>query len=772
MIRRLALLWLATVLLAGGYLAFRLHEGLTFRTDLMALLPREERDPVLQRANDAVTRALSQRVVLLVGHPDPAQAHAAARMLVGSLSGHVDIVTSGFDKGGLQELGRLYFPYRRGLLSAGDRALLLDDRGAELADRALAQAFGFFGMSDARLLRQDPFLLLQGFFADLPLPLSRLEPVDGLLSVRDKDTTWILVAGQLRGEPFALAVQESLSAVLDPAIASQNAAHPGLEVLRLGAVFYAKAGASQAMRETSTIGLASIAGIVLLVVVAFRALSAVWCSLLVIGVGVLTALSASLWLFGELHVGALLFGSSLIGVAVDYCLQYCTEIFAVDPADSRRRLRRVVTGITLGMTMTVVGYLTLFLAPFPGLHQIAAFSAIGLLAAWATVVLWLPLLDRATPPRHGKRMLAAAGWYLGLWENDAFRRARWIVLFGACLAGTFGILRLHADDDVRRMQSLDAGLAAQQERIQTLIGSTGANQFILVQAADDEAALRIEEELVERLRPLVAQGALSGFQAPAQYVPSAERQRQNRDLLRGRLDPLLGAQMAALGLVQAPDRPDDSVPFLTPTIAAAGGPARALLGALLLGGPPGEATHVVLLWAPSRLDAIRAAIRDLPGVRLVDPAGDFSVLLGKYRVRALLLLALSAALMVPVLLWRYGPKGALQVIAAPALAVLLAPAFRAMTGAGFTFFDAMALVLVLSIGIDYAVFCAETSADRKSVTMLAVALAACTTLMSFGLLALSGVAAVQAFGSTMLVGILLAFLLAPLGRSAREATAR
>ncbi len=769
MIRRLALVWLVVVALAGAYLAVRLHEGLAFRTDLTALLPREERDPVLRRANDAVTRALSQRVVLLVGHADRERAREAARQLTDSLAGHVDIVTSGFDKAGLQDLGRLYFPYRRGLLGAGDRALLLDDKAGVVAERALARAFGFFGMSDARLLRQDPFLLLQGFFTDLPLPLSRLEPDDGLLSVREKDTTWVLVAGQLRGEPFALAVQDGLAATLDPAVRALDATHPGLEILRLGAVFYAKAGATQAMDESSTIGLASTVGIVLLVVVAFRALSAVWCSLLVIGAGVLTALSSCLWLFGELHVGALLFGVSLIGVAVDYCLQYCTEIFAPDPADPQRRLRRVFTGISLGMAMTVIGYLTLFLAPFPGLHQIAAFSAIGLLAAWTTVVLWLPLLDRAAPPRHGRRMIAATAAYLGLWENAAYRRARQLLLLGMCAIGGAGLLRLHADDDVRRMQSLNPGLAAQQARIQSLTGTAGASQFILVQAADDEAALRIEEELVDRLRPLVAQGALSGFQATAQYVPSIERQRQNRELLRGRLDPLLGAQMASLGLVQTPDRPDDSGPFLTPSDARAAGPVKALLGALLLEGPPGETTHVVLLSAPSRPDDIRAAIRDLPGARLVDPAGDFSALLGKYRVRAILLLALSAALMMPILLWRYGPKGAFRVMSAPALAVLLAPALRALTGAAFTFFDAMALVLVLSVGIDYAVFCAETDADRKAVTMLAVGLAACTALMSFGLLALSGVAAVHAFGATMLVGILLAFLLAPLGRPGQRA---
>jgi predicted exporter len=98
------------------------------------------------------------------------------------------------------------------------------------------------------------------------------------------------------------------------------------------------------------------------------------------------------------------------------------------------------------------------------------------------------------------------------------------------------------------------------------------------------------------------------------------------------------------------------------------------------------------------------------------------------------------------------------------LAVVLAPSLRALGGATFSFFDAMALVLVLSIGVDYAIFCAETRGSRGPVTMLAVALAAGTALLSFGLLALSDVAAVHAFGATMTLGILLAFILAPMAR--------
>jgi predicted exporter len=117
------------------------------------------------------------------------------------------------------------------------------------------------------------------------------------------------------------------------------------------------------------------------------------------------------------------------------------------------------------------------------------------------------------------------------------------------------------------------------------------------------------------------------------------------------------------------------------------------------------------------------------------------------------------------MLWRYGRLGGLRVMLPPIAAVALTPALIALCGGTFTCFNALALVL--AIGSDYAVFCRETLAERKAVTILGVCLAMLTTLLSFGLLSLSSVTAVQAFGLTMLIGILLAFLFAPLAGSAR-----
>ncbi|MGF7172641.1 MMPL family transporter [Azospirillum doebereinerae] len=758
-----ALVWLLVVAVAGVYLAGRVHAGLSFRTDLLALLPREEVDPVLQQANETVTRSLARRVVALVGHAGRDEARAAARRLTDDLSatGLIETAGGGFDGDRMKRIGTLYFPHRQGLLSPGDRAALKAGQGEEVAIRALSQAFGFVGLADAGLLRTDPFLLLPSFFTSLPFPLSRLTLDEGMLTVVEGGTTWILVNAVLRRDPFELAAQDAVVGAFDRSVAALRAQTPGVEVKRLGAVFFAHAGASTGMREATILTTLTIVGAVLMIVAVFRRVAPLLHNVLALGVGLGFGMAGSLALFGELHVATLLFGSSLIGVAVDYGLYYSGSLF--DPAlrTPRERLRSIMPGITLGLVTALSGYASLMLAPMPGLRQIAAFSILGLLATYATVVLWLPLLDRAQPARHGRGMLWAAGRLGAFWDvvlGAQHRRTRVALAALVVAAGGTGLFLLRSDDDVRRMQSLSPGLVRQQEEVQRLIGAGTASQFLLVQAPDTETALRREEAVVATLERLKGEGALAGYQMPAAFVPSAERQRENRALVRDVLEqPLLERQRAQLGL-PAPTEPAVASDAPLTLDAALAGETVPFLGELVLA--PG--LHVVALQGLTRPDAVRAALAGAEGVRLVDPTADFSALLAKYRQRALLLTGLAALLMVPALAWRYGWRGAAGIMGPPVAAVLLTPGLLGLAGQDFSFFHAMALVLVLSIGMDYAVFCAEGGTARRPITILSVFLASLMTQLSFGLLSVSSAFAVHGFGLTMLVGILLAFLMAPL----------
>ena len=76
-------------------------------------------------------------------------------------------------------------------------------------------------------------------------------------------------------------------------------------------------------------------------------------------------------------------------------------------------------------------------------------------------------------------------------------------------------------------------------------------------------------------------------------------------------------------------------------------------------------------------------------------------------------------------------------------------------------FHVLALWLLLAMGVDYGIFLLEHEAEQGE-AWLAVGLGAVSTLLSFGLLAISSTQAIHAFGVTLGAGITIVWLMSPL----------
>ena len=745
--RGLALAWLAVVLTAALHVASAVRHGLPVQSDLMALLPREDADDALGRAKDRMAEALAGRVVLMVGHDRRDTARTAALDLRRHLE-QAAVVRPGGDvpqAGAVARLGAAYFPHRAGLLAEADRQRLLEGRADDVVRRALAQIYGVGGPADSRLLVRDPFLLFPAFLAGLPAPGNRLTLEDGLLVAADGPTVWVMLPLALAGEPYDLDFQRRF---LDAFAAGRALLPADIRLLRLGALFFAQAGADQALAESTRIGLLSVVGIVALVLLVFRTVGPLVLSVLAIAVGLVVALSVALTLFGTLHVAAQLFGAGLIGVAVDYALLYFGQIFT-PRAHPLQRLAQVRPALLLAAAAAMIGYGALGLSPFPGFRQVAVFSVAGLAGSLLTVLLWFPLLDASRPRRLDPRLERLAGALWRWWQDDRRRWERRLVGLGVLGLAAWGAAGLRVDDDIRRQQQLSPALMAEQQEIQRLAGFAQDTRFFVVEGESEQQVLEREEALGERL------AGHAGWQAMARFVPSARRQADNAALAERTLNaPHLNGLRARLGMPPPADAAPAAAPLVPADILALG--ALPFLQALEIA----PTLHVVTLESVADASLLPQAAQGLEGVRLVDPTADVSRLLTAYRGRALVQLGLTALLILPLLAWRHGWPGAARVLAPALAAVAATPALLALAGLPFSFFAAMALVLLLSLATDYAVFCAEDR-DGDPVTLVSVWLAMASTLLSFGLLALSAVPAVRAFGATMLVGVALAFALAP-----------
>jgi predicted exporter len=184
-----------------------------------------------------------------------------------------------------------------------------------------------------------------------------------------------------------------------------------------------------------------------------------------------------------------------------------------------------------------------------------------------------------------------------------------------------------------------------------------------------------------------------------------------------------------------------------------------------MGSDAGEgAATLVLPQGDAHGDALQKAAEGLPGVTLVDKAASVSDLFGRYRRYASVWLSCAIVLIVPVFGWRYGLRAVPRVLAPPVLGIGFTLSMLGYLHQPLTLFHWMALMLVLGVGANYAVFLREGEphvAHRPGAMYASVLLSAITALLSFGLLALSSMPALRDFGLTLLLGIGFTALLVP-----------
>lgn len=766
MARRLAA-WLWLLVLAGlaVYGAVRVARGGAVQTDLLAMLPATERNPVAEAAIAGLARATGDRAVFLVGADRageadavPAGALAFARSL--EATGAFASVTARIPPVDPAMVPRFYAPYRFRMPGTD----LPEEAGALAAriEAGLAAPMGFLGGVGGVV---DPLGEFGAFLATLPLNGLGVAVEDGLLTLRSGPARYVLVTATLRGSAFDPGVQRAALAAADAADRGLAAARPGLRTLRTGSLFYAADARARAEREAGLIGWVSVASVLALFLAVFRSLRHLLLGLACVAAGLATATAATLLAFGQIHLMTLVVGASLVGVAVDYPFLYFAHHLGAGPAwDARAALGRLMPALALGFATSVLGFAAMGLPPFPGLRQMAVFSTAGLAGSFLTVVLVLPGA-LAAPMAPRPRLMEALGGPLERWRAVLGRLGwRGGLVLGAVLVAAAG-LRLRVDDDVHNLVQPSRELLAQEARIRALTGLDNSMRFFLVEGGGEGPVLAREEALRARLAPLLAAGELDSVQAVSAFVPSPDRQGAAL-AARTRLAPALAAAMGRLGF-----RPE-AVAALGRDLQASAG--RPLMVADWLATPfalpfrrlwLGPTVHgcgsVVLLAGPCASARLEAAARELPGVTLVDKARSVSMLLGHYRRLAGGALALAAGLVWLLLTRWYGWRRGTVVLAPTLGGMVLALAVAALAGQPLTLFHTLALVLVLGFAVDYAVFLAEAG-ERPAPALLGVLLAGFSTLLSYGLLAVSGTPALRGFGLTVGVAVLGALLLAPL----------
>lgn len=757
--RKLPWLFLSLLLAVVALAAWQWRDGAPLSANLMELVPGTSPDALESRAEQRMQEPLNREMLVLVGHAERQQALNMAQQLgeQWQASGLFETVQWNL-QADLPALRKQLLQGRLAMLSADDRQLLSEHPDAFIQQRVQALFDPFNGFT--LVPSQDDWLGLTGRIQNSQPKHGavQLDIGSGALVAEADGKSWVMLRARTTGNAFDMNLPLQVAELLQRS--REQAAQSGVQLLAASGLLYAANGQQQATREMTWVGGGATVGILLLLLLAFRR----WRVLLAfvpVLVGMLFGAVACVALFGHMHVMTLVLGSSLIGVAVDYPLHYLSKSWSLKPWRSWPALRLTLPGLTLSLITSVIGYLALAWTPFPALTQIAVFSAAGLLGAYLSAVCLLPALLKNVqlrpaqwPLRLAERLIHLREALLGCMRTPALLA----LLIAFCVGG---LMQLQSKNDIRQWVGAPQHLTDEAQTIARITGYQPTSQFFLIRAANQEQLLERQAALSERLQQLVNLDKLQGYLALDQLVSAPSQQQQVRESLN-RLpsfwQPLLdlGVPVTALQneLQQLQTLPAEDID------AALAGPLGEPYRTLWLGPTEDGVAAITSLQGLNNPSLLRVQALDLPGVVLVDRLGDLNKVFAATQISAAELKLASCVLIVLVLMLPFGLTGALRIVALPLLAALCSLASLGWLGQPLTLFSLFGLLLVTAISVDYAILMRE-QVGGAAVSLLGTLLAAVTTWLSFGLLAVSSTPAVSNFGLSVSLGLAFSFMLAP-----------
>ena len=586
---------------------------------------------------------------------------------------------------------------------------------------------------------------------------------DGVWFSKDGKRALMLIHLKSRG--FDLDAQQGTIAAIRGAFSEVGGSKQKLE-LTGPAVFAvdARTAVSSAMRRLSVY--ASL-GVAFLLLIAFRSIRITLLAAVPLVTAVLAGMASVLVTYGQIHGIALAFGVTLVGVAVDYPVHLFS--FGAGKVSTADAARNVWPTLRLGALTTCIGYGALLFSGFGGLSQLGLFAVTGLLAAALTTRWVLPYLVRQGSRTSDGRI---AHWLERVTSAKRGHRVLGLALLAACVAIALQQGRFW-ESDLAQLSPIPEAAKRLDRSLRAQLPAPDVRRVLIVTGPTAEAVLQSSEHLRPGLVSLTRAGALTGFDLPSKLLPSTRLQRERRTALPDEQTLRRTLDKALAGL---PFRPGVFEPFVHDV--AASRTLRPLAPSDLKDTPAGLGLETLLhrrgdtwvgliaLHGVGDPDQVRTlARRSGPNVHFLDLAEQASALVKAYRNEALALCAVGT-LLILLVLWvaLRDARATARVVLPVGAAVTCTAAVLPAIGQPLTIFHVTSLLLVLGIGLDYALFFERLRQHDEERDATAVALLVCnaTTLLVFGILATSTVPVLVSIGSTVAIGAPLSLIFAAL----------
>lgn len=525
---------LALGVLVSALMALFLLQHLEVTTEMTELLPSVDDRRLASIASGLAQSELSRTMILTVGGATPALVHDAAGELAAELAKDKEVagIEASPSEKTADAFAQIYQPHSLQLLSDQPEIELAAEITVGGLQRAAQNLKRQFNSPIAVLVKQtapqDPLL----GFVHLLQALALAQPA-GLVGddgqFRSQDGLRAVLFLHTRHSAMDAATQEPLLQRIALVFQQIQQRHSGsLDLQQSGINRFAVASRRSIETDIARISTLSTLALIALFWALFGSGWLLFLAQLPISFAILCATVATQLVFGKIHGLTLAFGSTLIGVCIDYPIHYLTHQALLPHAlGPKANLRQLWTGLWLGAATTVAGFACLGWSSFQGIRQVAVFASVGVAAALLATRWWLPLLVPSVP-KHVPMQHKAAAWLDRMMRGLATRR--WLLLAMLAMAAAIGLAGLPVlqwNDDLSALNALDPQLKAEDDAVRAQVSTLEPGKLVVVTAPDLETALQGNDNVALRLIKAQEQGAMAGFRSLHTLLWSVDLQQRN-----------------------------------------------------------------------------------------------------------------------------------------------------------------------------------------------------------------------------------------------------
>ncbi len=601
-----------------------------------------------------------------------------------------------------------FVPYKNGLLSANHRETLQQNKFKQIANDAIKQ------VSESMLppivpLREDPFLLLSDYLLNINSSNSTWTIHNGMLWQKQDSKHYFMVSVDVDTSNTANAVNQIN--LLRKELNSQKS--EDFKIYISGIPLHTAIMVQKSQIQLSILSLLASLMAVLFSYLLFRKMFTLLTVVASLSTGFLCGTIALFLCFNTPHILTFVFGTTLIGLGIDYSFHFLTGATLKNQKQLKINMRN-------SFFTTLLCFLPLMFSQISLLQQISVFTIVGLTTIYIGLHLFVPKQIKLNIKPLKIR-------------TNLSQKTKIIILslLGIAIIGTLPCVKL--ENNMNQLYRADSEITTQDAFVQKLNNSQ-QSAVLMVRGESIQEILETEESIKN-----------SGYKffSLSDVIPSIKKQTENQELVRNLYKSQSKYLKQKLELRNLPVFVE--TPYLTPENIESEFLNNWFKKLVI---DDGDYVYS-LAQVPQDIQIVN------DNAKIVSVSQMLTQQIEKYSHETYQLLTICAVCLL-ILLSIFYKKRAIIYLIPSMLAILLSVCILTWFGQPITFFHMLSFFIVTGLGLDYTIFNIDADNDKE---IRPVLFSFMTSFVGFGLLAFTSFFLIKSMGITLGLGLGLSYLI-------------